>query len=50
MLVPEATGGVLYKKGVLENQQNSQERNLCWSLYFNKAVGLKPVTFLKNRL
>ena len=39
---PEAaTGGVLLKKVFLEISQNSQQKHLCQSLFFNKVAGLR---------
>ena len=38
------------KKGVLKNLTKFTEKYLCWSLYFNKVVGLTPATLLKKRL
>ena len=45
---PEAaTGGVLYKKGVLKNFANFTGKHLCQSLFFNKV---RPGTLLKRGL
>ena len=30
--------------------QDSHEKNLCWSLFYKKAAGLKPAILLKKRL
>ena len=45
-----ATRGVLRKKVFLEISQNSQEKHLCQSLFFNKVADLGPATLLKMRL
>ena len=47
----EATpGGILLKKEFLKISQNSQEKNLCQSLFFNTVAGLRPATLFKKRL
>ena len=38
------------KKVFLEIPQNSQEKHLCQSLFFNKVAGLRRATLLKERL
>ena len=38
------------KKGILKNLAKFSGKHLCWSLYFNKVAGLRPVTLLKKRL
>ena len=38
------------KKVLLEIEQNSQEKNLCWGLFFNKVADMRPATLLKKRL
>ena len=45
-----ATRGVLYKNVFLKTSQNSQQKNLCQGLFFNKVAGLKPATLLKKIL
>ena len=45
-----ATGGVLSKKGVLNNFAKFIGKHLCQSLFFNKVKGLRPSTLLKKRL
>ena len=30
--------------------QDSHKKNLCWSLFYKKAAGLKPAILLKKRL
>ena len=45
-----ATRGVLLIKLFLKISQNSQEKNLCQSLFFNKVAGLGLATLLKKRL
>ena len=42
-MVEAATGGVLSKKGVLENFVKFTGQHLCQSLFFNKVAGLKPL-------
>ena len=41
---------VFCKIGVLRNFTKSIGKHLCQSLFFNKAVGLRPATLLKKRL
>ena len=38
------------KKCVLRYLAKSQKKHLCYSLFFNKVVGVKPATLLKKRL
>ena len=38
------------KKVFLQILQNSQEKHLWQSLFFNKVAGLRPATLLKKRL
>ena len=38
------------KKVFLEISQNSQQKHLCQSLFFNKVADLRPATLLKTRL
>ena len=38
------------QKGVLRDFVKFSWKHLCRSLFFNKVVGLKPVTFLKKKL
>ena len=45
-----ATGGALYKKGVLRNVSKLTGKHLCQSLFCNKVAGLRPATLLKKRL
>ena len=40
----------LEKKGVLRNFAKFPGKHLCQSLFFNKVVGLRPATLLKNTL
>ena len=48
---PEAaTRCVLQEKESLEISQNSQEKNNCPRVFFNKVAGLRPVTLFKKRL
>ena len=37
------------RKGVLKNLAKFTEKYLCWSPFFNKVAGLRPVTLLKKR-
>ena len=37
-------------KGVLKKFANFAGKQLCQSLFFNKAANLRPVTLLKKRL
>ena len=37
------------KKVLLKISQYSDE-NVCWSLFFNKVAGIRPVTLVKQRL
>ena len=39
---------VLCKKGVLRNSAKFTGKDLCQSLFFNKAAGLRPATLLKE--
>ena len=39
---------MLFKIGVFKNFATG--KHLCWSLFFNKAAGLKVCNYLKNRL
>ena len=41
---------VFCKNGVLRNIAKFTEKHLCQSLFFIKAVGLRPSTLLKNEL
>ena len=41
---------VFCKKDVLRNIAKFTEKHLCQSLFFIKAVGLRPSTLLKNEL
>ena len=41
---------VFCKKGVLKNFSKFKGKHLFQSLFFNKAVGLRPATLLKMRL
>ena len=41
---------VFYKKDILKNYAKSQKKNLCWSLFFHKIVGLTAANLLKRRL
>ena len=41
---------VFCKKVLLEISQNSKEKNLCQSLFFNKVSGRRIATLLKKRL
>ena len=41
---------VFFKKGVFRNFEKFTGKHLCQSLFFNKVVGLNPVTLLKKRL
>ena len=36
--------------GVLENFAHYTVKHPCWSLFFNKATGLRPATLIKKRL
>ena len=38
------------KKVVLKMLQKLARKHLCWKLFFNKVVGWRPATLLKNRL
>ena len=40
---------VFYKKGVLKNFARFTEKRQCWSLVFNKVVGLRPVKRFHHR-
>ena len=42
--------GCSMQKGVLRNLTNFTGKHLWQSLFFNKAVGLRPATLLKKRL
>ena len=41
---------VFCKKGAVRNFAKYTGKHLCQSLFFNKALGLRPVTLLKKRL
>ena len=41
---------VFCKKGVLKNFANFTWKYLCWCLFFNKTVCLRPAVLLKKRL
>ena len=41
---------VFCKNLFLEISQNSQEKHLCYRLFFNKFTGLRAATLLKKRL
>ena len=41
---------VFFKKGVLRNFAKFTGKHLCYRLFFNKVVGLKPATLLKKRV
>ena len=36
---------VFYKQPVLKHFAVFTEKQLCWSLFFNKVAGLRPATF-----
>ena len=41
---------VFFKKTVLKSFANFTEKNLCWSLFYNKVTGLRACNFIKKRL
>ena len=43
----QSSRSVLKKKVFVEISQNSQEKNLCQGLFFDKVAGLRPATLLK---
>ena len=45
----QSPGRILWKN-VLKNFAKFTENHLCWSFFFNKVLGLRPVTLLKKRL
>ena len=38
------------KRVFLKNFAQFTEKHLCWSLFFNKVVTLRPATLLKERI
>ena len=41
---------VFCQKGVLKNFTKLTRKHLCWSLFFHRVAGLRPVTWFRKRL